>query len=848
MQKNPIDILRETFGFSDFRGPQSEVISHITAGGDALVLMPTGGGKSLCYQIPAMVRQGTGIVVSPLIALMQDQVQGLTQMGVSAACLNSSLSAGERRAVETALESGKLDLLYVAPERLFRNDFLGRLARLNISLIAIDEAHCVSQWGHDFRPEYMQLSVLCERFPGVPRIALTATADAPTQRDIIDQLRLHEARVFATGFNRPNIRYHVTPKDHPRRQLLRFLKEEHPPESGDSGIVYRLSRKKVEDTAQWLNKEGYNALPYHAGLTNLEREHNQNRFMREEGIIMCATVAFGMGVDKPNVRFVAHLEPPKSLEAYHQETGRAGRDGLPSNAWMTYGMQDIAILSQMLSPDPARRRVESHKLNAVLGFCETASCRRQALLAYFGEHIDPCGNCDTCQTPIETFDGTVEAQKALSNIFRTEQRFGVRHLAEVLVGKTGDRIRQWGHDKVSTFGIGQEYSVKEWSAMYRQLASCGFLDIDIEGFGALKLNARSWEILKGEREFRFRKDPVPPKTSRKRRDRRPRAIAADHLVLDTPGAQELFEKLRALRFTLSEEQGVPPYAVFPDKTLIEMAAYRPRNIDEISRLYGVGQVKLTTFAPAFLEVVTAYDEEHGRPLNLPEMPAAKEAKPAASRSGSRAARPGVSLDTPDAVKLHGELCSLRDRLAEANGVPRHTVFTDDNLLHLAACRPRTAEEASRLPGIGSIRLEMYGSDFLECIRCIDVANGRPEDIPAPSSDNAQDSDGDPLSGTERATLDAFREAGSMEKVAEARSLKPATIGKHLVTAIRFGLLSAADAACLNDEQLELVRSAIISFRTRGITSMTPVHESLGGAFSFEQLRCVASEIMRDENL
>jgi len=613
---SPREILSSVFGFTDFIGLQEPIIDNVMNGGDSLVLMPTGGGKSLCYQIPAILRDGVGICVSPLIALMQDQVQGLTQMGVRAACLNSALDPDTAYDIERMAENGQLDLLYVAPERLCRPGFLDFLAKCNPSLFAIDEAHCVSQWGHDFRPEYTQLSVIKERFPHVPRLALTATADEPTQADIIRNLQLEQAQIFATGYDRPNIRYMVSPKKNATTMLKRFITEHHP---NDAGIVYRLSRKKVDKTAEFLTKNGFNALPYHAGMSPAARARNQDRFMREEGVIMVATVAFGMGVDKPNVRFVCHLEPPKSLEAYHQETGRGGRDGLPASAWMCFGMQDIAVLRSMIESGEAvetRKRVEHSKLASLFAFLETAGCRRQALLGYFGETIEPCGNCDNCLNPVETWDGTVAAQKALSNIFRTEQRFGVNYLAQVLVGADNDRIKRFGHDQVSTFGVGQEFTQEQWKSVYRQLLAFGLVTVDLDRFNAMTLNERSWPVLKGEQEVCFRTDPVLPRKSKKKK--RAPALAED--VLTSWEAEALFDALRDLRLKVSAEQGAPPYAIFADKTLLEFVRYRPRDIDELGCMSGVGLNKLKHYGETFLTCLKAHEEEHGRPASVPEIP------------------------------------------------------------------------------------------------------------------------------------------------------------------------------------------------------------------------------------
>lgn len=614
--KKPVDVLREVFGFDSFRGLQEDIIGHVLEGEDSLVLMPTGGGKSLCYQIPSMVLPGVGVCVSPLIALMQDQVQGLTQMGVRAACLNSSLPPQEAWDVRQRLERGELDLLYVAPERLCKPDFLDFLQRCNPCLFAIDEAHCVSQWGHDFRPEYTQLNVIRERFPDAPRLALTATADEPTQRDIIANLDLGKAKTFATGFDRPNITYAVTPKKQPLQMLVRFIKDNHP---DDSGIVYRLSRKNVEKTAEHLVKKGFNALPYHAGLNKDVRRRNQERFMREEGVIMVATVAFGMGVDKPNVRFVCHLEPPKSLEAYHQETGRAGRDGLPASAWMCYGLQDLAIMRSMIEAgeaDQQRKRIEHYKLNALFAFLEAATCRRQSLLAYFGEHIEPCGNCDNCLNPVKTYDGTVAAQKALSNIYRTGQSFGAGHLAAVLAGSDNDKVKRFGHDRVSTYGVGKEYNIEEWKSVYRQLVGAGLVDVDMERYGSLALNDASWEVLRSQREVRLRTDPAVPKAKRGRK--KARKVGGEAIQAEEPRA--LFERLRMLRLSLSKQQSVPPYAILADSTLFEMVEYRPQKMDTMAMLTGIGAVKLKRFGQLFLDELEAYEAENGRPGNVPPIP------------------------------------------------------------------------------------------------------------------------------------------------------------------------------------------------------------------------------------
>jgi len=599
---DPERVLREVFGYPGFRGQQREIIDCVLGGGDALVLMPTGGGKSLCYQIPALLRPGCGVVVSPLIALMRDQVMALQQLGVRAAALNSVQSAPDVRATEQALARGELDLLYIAPERLLLPRTLELLERCPIALFAIDEAHCVSQWGHDFRPEYIQLSLLAERFPSVPRLALTATADAPTRREILGRLGLEQARQFVSRFDRPNIRYRIAQSDaggaQPRDRLLQFIREQH---SGEAGIVYCLSRKRVEAIAAWLSSQGLKALPYHAGLTPAERERNQSRFVQEEAVVMVATIAFGMGIDKPDVRFVAHLNLPKSVEAYYQETGRAGRDGLPADAWMLYGLQDVITLRQMLeqsTADDEHKRVERQKLEAMLGLCELTTCRRQALLAYFGDRLpEPCGNCDVCLEPPETWDATDPARKALSCVYRTGERFGVNHLVDVLRGRETDRMRSLGHHRLSTFGIGAELEAGEWRTIYRQLIARGLLRADPERHGGLHLDPSCRPLLRGEATVELRRETRPARTRGGER-RTPRAVAA----LD--GTQQaLWEALRACRRRLADAQGVPPYVIFHDATLAEMAVLAPTDSAGMATVSGVGVAKLERYGDAFLGVI-----------------------------------------------------------------------------------------------------------------------------------------------------------------------------------------------------------------------------------------------------
>ena len=594
-----LHLLQTVFGYPAFRGQQGQIVEHVGNGGDALVLMPTGGGKSLCYQIPAMIRDGVGVVVSPLIALMQDQVDALEEVGVRAAFLNSTQTYEEAARIERLVRTKQIDLLYVAPERLLTQRCFDLLQDSQIALFAIDEAHCVSQWGHDFRPEYIKLSVLHEQFPNVPRIALTATADQQTRDEIIHRLALNDAAQFVSSFDRPNIRYQIVEKTNGRKQLLDFITTEH---AGDCGIVYCLSRKKVEETAEFLNEHGVRAMAYHAGMEHAKRAANQARFLREENIVMVATIAFGMGIDKPDVRFVCHLDLPKSIEGYYQETGRAGRDGMPASAWMSYGLQDVVLQRRMIDESEADenfKRVLSTKLDSMLGLCETLSCRRMRLLEYFGEPATPCGNCDTCLIPPVSFDGTVPVQKLLSAIYRCDQRFAAGHVIEVLRGVETERIQTWHHDKLSVFGIGADRSEQEWRAILRQVIALGLVTVDHEQFSSLKLTDAARPVLKGGQKVQLRQYQKPVK--QKRNSTAPKGYVETSLDGDE---QRLFDRLRSWRMGAAREHGVPAYVIFNDATLREIAKVRPSTLGEMRGISGVGEKKLVSYGDEIVNLIS----------------------------------------------------------------------------------------------------------------------------------------------------------------------------------------------------------------------------------------------------
>jgi ATP-dependent DNA helicase RecQ len=723
-----LSLLNDVFGYPEFRGPQADIIEQVVAGGDALALMPTGGGKSLCYQIPALLRDGVGVVVSPLIALMHDQVAALTELGIRAAYLNSSLSMEQANAAERTLLSGGYDLIYVAPERLLMPRFLSLLERLRekpgIALFAIDEAHCVSQWGHDFRPEYIQLSILAERFPDVPRIALTATADSETRAEIIEKLSLQGARQFVSSFDRPNIRYRIVDKANARAQLLDFIHDGH---QNEAGIVYCMSRKKVEDTAEYLNKHGINALPYHAGMDQAKRRLHQDRFLREDGIVMTATIAFGMGIDKPDVRFVAHLDLPKSIEGYYQETGRAGRDGDAAEAWMAYGLSDAVQQRRMIEEgeaDLAFKRLAHARLDELLALCESATCRRQRLLAHFGEASAPCGNCDICLNPPETWDGTDAARRALSCVYRTEQRFGAVHVIEVLLGHDNERIRQWGHQKLSTWGIGKDLSEKEWRAVFRQLVAQGYLEVDVGGFGALKLSPAARPLLKGELTLTLRRQVEKTKAKESRR-------AGALETLDTAG-QALFEALRAWRGETAKAHGVPAYVIFHDATLAAIAAACPRDVAALRRIPGFGAKKLEHYAEAILERCQAHAAEHGLAEAAPVKPVAAPTAPTAPAYPGLNDTAGVTLGLLEAGLSVPEIALRRGlkettiyaHCGEAIGQglidPQDVIPLDFDEIEpiLAAIREQHASGEMRLKPVFELFAGKYDYGLLRCVAAL----------------------------------------------------------------------------------------------------------------------------------
>jgi ATP-dependent DNA helicase RecQ len=600
----PQHILQRFFGYDTFRYHQLEVIEEALAGRDVFVLMPTGSGKSICFQVPALIRQGVGLVISPLIALMQDQVAGLRQNGIRADYLNSSLPSDAVRQVERRVLAGETDLLYIAPERLLSDTFQRFLSQFPVALFAIDEAHCVSQWGHDFRPEYLQIASVTRRFPDAPRMALTATADAATRREILEKLDLSQATQFVSSFDRPNISYRVRLKENGKRQLYDFIEKRHP---GETGIVYCRTRKRVDEIAAWLSQRSLNAVAYHAGLSSEERNHRQQRFAREEALVVVATIAFGLGIDRPDVRFVVHFDVPMSMEAYYQETGRAGRDGEPAEACMLYSLSDVVAARQLLNRsegDERFKRVQQQKLDALLGYCETIECRRQVLLRYFGESLAvPCGNCGTCKEGVASWDGTIAAQKALSGVYRTGQRFGAQYLTEVLIGNTNDRMKRFGHDKIKTFGVGKDLSSREWRSVFRQLMAAGYLTADPAGQGGFQLTDKSWSLLKGEQTVRFRKDTETVKAPRIN----PAGCHSVPASLDDRSLG-LWEHLRRVRFEIAKEMELPAYVIFHDKTLKEMAARRPKTRKDLLQVSGIGEIKASQFGERFLDAIQSWED------------------------------------------------------------------------------------------------------------------------------------------------------------------------------------------------------------------------------------------------
>jgi ATP-dependent DNA helicase RecQ len=678
---SPLKILQQTFGYDNFRPPQDEIIEQLIAQQDCLVIMPTGGGKSLCFQIPALSMSGMAIVISPLIALMQDQVDSLQQLGIKAAYINSCLSKHEANQVEYQVANNQLDILYIAPERILQQRTIELLNQAQIALFAIDEAHCVSQWGHDFRPDYVKLEQLPVFFPHVPRIALTATADHETQKEIILRLKLEQAKQFICGFDRPNIRYQVQLKQNPKQQLLQFIKQEYP---NDSGIIYCMSRKRVDAIALWLQQKGYNALAYHAGMTSQQRQQNQQTFIQQEKIIMVATIAFGMGIDKPDVRFVAHMDLPKSIESYYQETGRAGRDGLDATAWMVYGLQDIILLRQMASSSTAPeaiKRIEYQRLEALLGFCEATSCRRNIILTYFGEsHQEPCGNCDICLQPVATWDATIVAQKALSCVYRSEQRFGVNHLIDILLGNNTDKIQRFGHQQLSTFAIGSELNQGQWRSVYRQLIALGMLNADMDNYGALKLTEKSRQVLKGKLEILLRKDLKHKTTTQ------PTRKHSFKTQLES-SQKDLWEALRSCRSQIAKKFEIAPFMVFHDATLMEMIEQQPQNKQQFNKISGVGQHKLDNYAEAFLAILnssaTAKQAEKNSVSNLNQLSDTiaetvfllKSKKSFEEITNLRQLNPSI-IDEHISKAIKSEMLSLNEILQELNISEQ-----DVNLIH-----------------------------------------------------------------------------------------------------------------------------------------------------------------------
>jgi len=702
-------ILQDTFGYKEFRHHQADIIQSLLNGEDALVLMPTGGGKSLCYQLPSMIRTGTGIVVSPLIALMQDQVDALNELGARAAYLNSSLDNETQYQTEQQLINGELELLYVAPERLLTSRMLSLLEKINIALFAIDEAHCVSQWGHDFRKEYQQLRILQERFPNVPRIALTATADQRTRQEIIDQLQLHDAAVYVNSFDRPNIRYTISEGQNPKQRLWNFIQQHHP---DDAGIVYCLSRKKVEQIAEWLCNNGRKALAYHAGMPSEVRQLHQQRFLREEGIIIVATIAFGMGIDKPDVRFVAHLSLPKSIEAYYQETGRAGRDAQPANAWMAYGLNDVITLRKMMQDSDGAeqyKRVVQHKLDAMLALCELTTCRRQSLLGYFDDKLNkPCGNCDTCLNPPETWNGTEAAQKALSCVVRTGQRFGVNYVIDVLTGEENERIEKFGHDKLSTYGIGKDISNSEWRGVFRQLIALGYLDVDLEGYGGLRLNEQARPLLRGEINLQLRHQLKAETSKSAKKSKKASSLRA----VD----EELFNALRDQRTSIAKEHGVPPYIIFHDSTLQEMANTRPDSLDAMRYISGVGEQKLKKYGRDFLDIIDAHplpdmlDNNLSDTINETLMLFSKDNDPE-----SIAQQRGIKLSTVYAHLAEAIGCGLVDarKVINLNEAEYKEII---NALEMVDDGEDNPPKQKRLKPIFEALDETYSYEMLKCVQ------------------------------------------------------------------------------------------------------------------------------------